>query len=247
VLLLAASATSAKEAQELFNGQDLTGWDGDPRVWSVKDGAIVGHTTPDVALKNNTFLIWKGGDVGGFKLTLEYKLEGGNSGIQYRSKVVDPDQWIVAGYQADMDGDNKYTGILYDERGRGILTNRGEQVTIDADGSKAAKRVADSAELAKAIHTDDWNVYVVEARGGHLKHTINGKVMSETTDRDAKDREKSGILALQVHANLPAPMTVRFRNIKLEQIEPGEGKAKKAKGSAERKAKREARKAKKES
>src|SRR5882757_8673689 len=118
VFLLAAQSAISNEPKELFNGKDLTGWDGDSRVWSVEDGAIVGHTK-DVPLKNNTFLIWKDGKVSDFKLTLEFKLEGGNSGIQYRSKVIDPKEWIVGGYQADMDGVNQYTGILYEERARG--------------------------------------------------------------------------------------------------------------------------------
>lgn len=226
-ILWAANIGLAKEKEtgrELFNGKDLTGWDGDARVWAVEDGAIVGHTK-DVPLKANTFLIWKDGKVGDFKLTAEFKLEGGNSGIQYRSKVLDPNQWIVAGYQADMDGENKYTGILYEERERGILAKRGEQLTIDRDGKKTSKLIGDPDELAKAIHTNDWNVYVIEAVGPTLKHYINGKLMSETIDRDREHRATSGVLALQVHANLPAPMKVSFRRIYLE--EPAAKKAKK--------------------
>src|SRR4051812_26440222 len=220
-LFLMTGSAAAKEAKELFNGKDLTGWEGDARVWSVEDGAIVGHTR-DVPLKNNTFLIWKDGKVDDFKLTLEFKLEGGNSGIQYRSKVVDPKEHIVGGYQAHMDGANQYTGILYEERGRGILAKRGERLTIDRDGMKETVQFGDAAELAKAIHKDDWNTYIVEANGTTLKHTINGKLMSETIDRDAEHRTTSGILALQVHANLPAPMTVVFarfalRNLKIKR------------------------------
>jgi len=218
VSVLAFSSTDAKDAKELFNGKDLTGWDGDARVWSVENGAIVGHTK-DVPLKNNTFLIWKEGKVGDFKLTLEFKLEGGNSGIQYRSKVIEPKEHIVGGYQADMDGANQYTGILYEERGRGILAKRGEKLTIDRDGKKEADKIGDAAELAKIIRKDDWNTYEVEAVGPRLKHTINGKLMSETIDRDAEHRATSGILALQVHANLPAPMTVSYRKIRLEELE----------------------------
>jgi hypothetical protein len=219
LVLVVVSSASSKEAKELFNGKDLTGWDGDSRVWSVEDGAIVGKTK-DVPLKNNTFLIWKGGDVKDFKLTLKFKLEGGNSGIQYRSKVIDPAQWIVGGYQADMDGDNKYTGILYEERGRGILAKRGEKLTIANKGKNKSESIGDPDELAKSIHQNDWNEYVVEARGIHLKHSINGKLMSETIDHDKEHRADSGVLALQVHANLPMPMTVHFRDIKLEELEP---------------------------
>jgi hypothetical protein len=219
VVLLAVQSALSKAPKELFNGKDLTGWDGDSRVWSVEDATIVGKTK-DVPLKNNTFLIWKGGEVKDFKLTLKFKLEGGNSGIQYRSKVIDPAQWIVGGYQADMDGDNKYTGILYEERGRGILAKRGEKLTIGNKGKNKSESIGDSDELAKEIHQNDWNEYSVEARGVHLKHSINGKLMSETIDHDKEHRADSGVLALQVHANLPMPMVVHFRDIKLEELEP---------------------------
>jgi hypothetical protein len=226
VFILAVNSAAAKEAKELFNGKDLTGWEGDARVWSVENGAIVGHTK-DVPLKNNTFLIWKDGKVGDFKLTLEFKLEGGNSGIQYRSKVIDPKEWIVGGYQADMDGTNQYTGILYEERGRGILAKRGERLTIDRAGKKETVQFGDATELAKTIHKDDWNTYEIEAVGPRLKHTINGKLMSETIDRDAEHRVTSGILALQVHANLPAPMTVSYRKIRLEELDAKKTKTEK--------------------
>lgn len=231
VLMLATTFVGAKEPQELFNGKDLTGWDGDPAVWSVKDGVITGQTKAESPLKNNEFLIWKGGDVKDFKLTLQYKIKGGNSGIQYRSKVLDPKKWIVGGYQADIDSGPTYSGILYEERERGILAKRGEQVTIDRNGKKTMETVGDAAELQKAIHTDDWNDYVVEVRGTRMKHTINGKLMSETIDRDQKERDKSGVLALQVHAG--PPMTIQFRNIRLETLEakPKKPKAEKKKAA----------------
>src|SRR5262245_56056950 len=100
VLVVASNALAADEKGELiFNGKDLTDWESNPEVGSVEDGAIVGKTSADKPLKGNTFLIWKKGDVDNFKLTLKYKIEGGNSGIQYRSKVLDPASWVVGGYQ----------------------------------------------------------------------------------------------------------------------------------------------------
>jgi hypothetical protein len=231
--ILVVSSANAKDAKELFNGKDLTDWEGDARVWSVENGAIVGHTK-DVPLKNNTFLIWKDGKVADFKLTVEFKLEGGNSGIQYRSKLIDPKEWIVGGYQADMDGVNQYTGIMYEERGRGILAKRGEKLTIDRDGKKESVSIGDPAELAKVIHKDDWNTYEIEAVGPTLKHTINGTLMSETIDRDKEHRATSGILALQVHAHLPVPMTVSYRKIRLEELDAK--KTKKEKGQKKTKA-----------
>ncbi len=218
----------AKDPRQLFNGKDLTGWDGDARVWTVQNGAIVGQTK-DVPLKHNTFLIWKDGKVGDFKLTVEFKLEGGNSGIQYRSKVVDPKEYIVAGYQADMDGENRYTGILYEELGRGILAQRGERLTINPGDKKESHRFGDADDLANSIHKDDWNTYEVEAIGPTLKHTINGKLMSETIDHDTKHQATSGILALQVHSGLPAPMKISFRRIQLEEPDAPKAKKEKAK------------------
>jgi hypothetical protein len=216
-LVAFAIAQAAKEPQSIFNEKDLSGWEGNPKIWSVEDGAIIGRTTADDPIKNNTFLIWKGGEVGDFRLSVEYRIEGGNSGVQYRSKVVDPEKWIVGGYQADIDSKPVYTGILYDERGRGILANRGERVTIGRDGKPMATRFADADELQKIVKSDGWNEYVIEARGRHLRHTINGKLMSETTDNDTEKSVASGILALQVHQG--PPMTVRFRNFRLEKLD----------------------------
>ena len=218
-------------AKELFNGKDLSGWEGDARVWTVQNGMIVGQTK-DVPLKHNTFLIWKDGKVGDFKLTAEFKLEGGNSGIQYRSKVVDPKEYIVAGYQADMDGENQYTGILYEERGRGILAKRGERLTISPEGKKDDYHFGGAAELAKSIKKGEWNTYEIEAVGPKLKHSINGKLMSETIDNEKDRQAESGVLALQVHSGLPKPMKISFRKIHLEDLDSTKttkGKEEKAK------------------
>jgi hypothetical protein len=211
--LFTSSAVSA-EPKSIFNGRDLSGWEGDPKVWSVEEGAIVGRTTADAPIKNNTFLIWKDGELGDFRLRLEYRIDGGNSGVQYRSKVADAEKWIVGGYQADIDSGPQYTGILYDERGRGILAQRGERAEIDENGERQATRYADGAELLKSVKADGWNEYVIEARGPRLRHTINGELMSETVDNEKEKGASSGVLALQVHAG--PPMTVRFRNIELE-------------------------------
>jgi hypothetical protein len=225
ILLAIAPNLLAKEGRhELFNGKDLTGWEGDPALWSVEDGAIVGRTTAEAPIKNNTFLIWKDGKVGDFRLKFEYKIEGGNSGVQYRSKVIDPEKWIVGGYQADIDSSPTYSGINYDERGRGILAERGKRVRINKSGEKKAEEIGDAAELQKSIKTEDWNKYVVEAIGPRMRHTINGKLMSVVIDRDQKDAETEGVLALQVHAG--PPMVVKFRNFSLEKVDAKEIAAK---------------------
>src|SRR5512143_3452495 len=137
LLLVSPSLTRGQSGeqgfQSLFNGTDLTGWDGNPKLWSVKEGAITGQTTAENPAKGNTFLIWTNGTVGDFELRCSFRLVPGdsqgfaNSGIQYRSKVVDPANWVVGGYQADMEAGPTYTGILYEERmTRGIMAARGE-------------------------------------------------------------------------------------------------------------------------
>ena len=147
-LWMACAAVAVAGEQALFNGKDLSGWEGQQGFWSVEDGAITGRTTPENPARHNTFLVWQGGKPGDFVLTFKYRLldaegEGkgyANSGVQYRSKVVDPRKFIVAGYQADMELGKNYSGILYEEKGRGILARRGQQVVIQ-EGDKPNKPV----------------------------------------------------------------------------------------------------------
>src|SRR4051812_12098624 len=128
------SITRAEEGfTDLFNGKDLTGWSGDAKLWSVKDGCIVGETTAENPIKHNTFLIYKD-EFGDFELRLSFKISAHNSGVQYRSKQ--SDDFVCSGYQADIDFANKYAGILYEEKLRGILALRGQKITIDASGKK---------------------------------------------------------------------------------------------------------------
>ncbi|MCH2115960.1 MAG: DUF1080 domain-containing protein, partial [Pirellulales bacterium] len=213
------SVTSVEADHEgfvpLFNGQDLTGWKGNPSIWSVQDGVLTGRTTADAPLKENTFLIWQGDALTDFDLELEYRIVNGNSGIQYRSQVLDPKGWVVGGYQADIESGVTYTGILYEERGRGILAKRGEQVVIGSDGISAATSFADAAALQEAIRAKDWNHYAIHAHGPLLRHVINGQRMVEIEDHALKESAPSGVLALQVHQG--PPMTVQFRNIRLKR------------------------------
>lgn len=223
-LLVGGPAAGADEPgfKPIFNGTSLKGWDGNPKFWRVEDGAIVGQTTADNPTKGNTFLIWRQGEVDDFVLRLQYKIVGGNSGIQYRSKEGDP--WVVGGYQADFEAADTYSGILYEERGRGILANRGTKVTIDKDGKKNEEQIADSKELQSHIKKEDWNDYEITAQGNHLIHKINGHVMVEVTDNQADKRAMSGILALQVHAG--PPMKIQVRNIRLQRTKMADGRKK---------------------
>jgi hypothetical protein len=217
-LLLAAASLHAGE-KALFNGKDLSGWEGNPKLWSVEDGAITGKTTDsgDTKIGHNTFLVWKGGTVGDFELTFQYRIEKGNSGVQYRSKLVEPGPSgpVVGGYQADFEAGKTYSGILYEERGRGILAQRGEKTTIGEDGKPTVTgSVGDSNEIQAAIKDEQWNDYKIVAKGNHVQHFINGKQTVDVTDNDAKNAPKEGILALQIHAG-PA-MVVQFKGLVLK-------------------------------
>jgi len=222
----AASATPAAAKDEagfvpLFDGKSLNNWDGNPKFWSVKDGTITGQTTKENPTPGNTFLVYKGGDVSDFELRFDYKIVGGNSGVQYRSKVIDPKTWRVGGYQGDFEAGTTFSGILYDEAGvaggRNIMANRGESVTYDAGGKdkKVEKLPMSSADLQKSIKQEDWNQYTIIARGNHLIHKINGNTTAECIDQSDKAL-KSGVLALQLHAG--PPMLVQFRNIRIKKL-----------------------------
>ncbi len=216
-LCMIASPLCAQEStKEIFNGKDLTGWRGNPELWSVQDGCITGKTTAEKPLKFNTFLIWEG-KVSNFELEFDYKIgKEGNSGVQYRSKVVKEDDFIVSGYQADIDASLQYAGINYEERGRGILAQRGQRVTIDKAGAKKEESIGDGKELGKAIKSEDWNHYKLVANGNKLSHMINGKLMSEVIDDQEGKASAEGILAFQIHQG--PPMTIQFKNIKLTEL-----------------------------
>jgi hypothetical protein len=209
--------------RSLFNGTDLTGWEGNPKLWSVKDGAITGQTTKENPAKGNTFLIWTNGTVADFELRCSFRLVPGdaqgfaNSGIQYRSKVVDPVTWVVGGYQADMEAGKTYTGILYEERFRGIMAARGEKVVWDKDDKKqVVGSVGDAAAIEASIKKGDWNDYVIIAKGDHLQQFVNGKQTIDVTDECESKRAMSGVLALQLHAG--SPMMVQFKDIRIKDL-----------------------------
>jgi len=209
-------AATDSDVTILYSGGDLTGWAGREDLWSAENGEIVGRTTDEDPIEGNTFLVWQGDLPGNFELTAQFKIEGGNSGIQYRSKVVDEEKFVVSGYQADIDFTNKFAGILYEEKGRGILAQRGETVTIDADGEKTKVRFGDATKLAAAIHPGQWNDFRVVADGNHLQHFINETMTAEVIDEQTDKAATNGVIALQIHRG-PA-MVVRFKNIKVRKL-----------------------------
>jgi hypothetical protein len=206
----------------MFNGTDLTGWSGSPDLWSVRDGAIVGQTTAEKPAQENTFLIWTNGQPADFEMRCSFKIAANNSvgfansGVQFRSKVVKPSYWVVAGYQADMEAGPNYTGGLYEEKARGILASRGQKLIIHADGSKeVAGSLGDAADLEKEIHHGDWNEYVIIAKGNHLQQFINGKAMIDVVDEQAGKSAFAGVIALQLHHG--EPMTVEFKDLRIQR------------------------------
>jgi hypothetical protein len=221
--------------KSIFNGKDLSGWDGNMDLWSVEDGAITGRTKPSEAdpskgdVKHNTFLIWRDGKVGDFELTFKYRIVAGNSGVQYRSKELGSGESgpVLGGYQADFEAGTKYSGILYEEKGRGILAERGQQTVIKpqekdpADPkSKAFKvevtgTVGVSEEIQASIKSEDWNDYKIVAKGNHVQHFINGLKTVDVTDEDVANAPVEGLLGFQIHVG--PPMVVQFKEVMLKE------------------------------
>ncbi|MGA3190588.1 MAG: DUF1080 domain-containing protein [Bryobacteraceae bacterium] len=201
----------------IFDGKTLTGWDGDPLFWRVEDGAIVGQTLVDRQPKQNTFLIWRGGHPADFELKVKFKLTGFNSGIQYRSAELPDIKYAMKGYQADMDGEQKYTGQIYEERMRGFLALRG-QFSYVGDGKKpgVVGSLGDEAELKALIKGDGWNDLHIIARGNTLIQILNGRVMSMLIDDDTANRKMEGLIGIQVHKG--PPMKIEVREIRLKKL-----------------------------
>ena len=224
VLVAPADENDDDGFRSIFNGENLDGWDGNPELWRVEEGAITGQTTAEKPTDGNTFIIWDQGEVDDFELRLEVRIEGGNSGIQYRSHELPDQRWVVGGYQADFEAGDTWSGILYDEKGRGVLAQRGQRTTIGDNHRPAVdEQFAESGELNAHIRKGEWNQYHIIARGNVLIHRINGHTMVEVTDDDEAGRSMQGILALQLHAG--PPMKVQFRNIELKRL-PLEGRKK---------------------
>lgn len=218
--------------QSLFNGRDLSGWEGNPEFWSVRDGAITGQTTPEKVLKGNTFLIWKGGQPANFELRISFKLTAqneqgrANSGVQVRSRILNQETFSVGGYQADFASTPTYTGMLYEERGRGVFMAPGQKVrlTPSAESTAARKKSRTEvlatlfpvADIQRICRFGDWNDMVIVARGNRFQISLNGTVTADVVDDDPVLGAKAGIIALQLHQG--PPMTVQFKNIQLKVL-----------------------------
>ncbi len=221
--------------EAIFDGKTLNNWEGDSIYWRVENGNLVGEITPETIVEHNTFIIWKGGTPADFELKVDYKItDDGNSGVNYRSERLDTPPYALKGYQADIDGQNNYTGQNYEERKRTTLAYQGQQVIVKPqDNTSSPESIANNIEhnawkntevvstlgkidsLKTFIHDNDWNTCHIIARGNKLQHYINGVLMSEVIDEDTVNRASSGFIGMQVHVG--PPMKVEFRNILLKE------------------------------
>lgn len=213
----ASAAVTEKPGKDgfvnLLNGKNLNGWSGDEAYWSVEDGALTGIT--DGSLKMNRFITWKGSTIRNFELQVKVKVTpGGNSGLQYRG-TSRPDLGldIVTGYQCDVVANNpNYNGMLYEERGRRILSHTGERVIVDTDGEPWVIGKMPVKEFAP----DQWHEYRVLVQGNHHQHWIDGHPTADLIDLDEKGRALEGVLAVQVHVG-PA-MKIQYKDFKIKHL-----------------------------
>ena len=253
VLLLSGSLFSCREKQtktieeqsvtlaseqvgfvSVFDSTTLTNWEGDSTYWRVENGSIIGEITPETLLKANTFLIYKN-ELNDFEFKTEFRIsESGNSGINYRSELLDTIPYALRGYQADIDGKHRYTGQNYEERKRTTLAYRGEKAAISSqenaeNPASLRANIENNAWQSRSItatlgHIDslrtkinsDWNEAHLIIKGNRLQHYINGVLMSDVTDNDTINRKASGFLGMQVHVG--PPMKVEYRNIRLKKL-----------------------------
>ncbi|WP_442508688.1 family 16 glycoside hydrolase [Novipirellula sp. SH528] len=208
-----ASADDQPQYQNLFNGEDLSGWAGKDGFWSVKDGVILGQTSKENPTQGNTFLVWQGGEVGDFVFKTKVRFEGNNTGVQYRSELIDPDNYVVKGYQADLHKSPEFFGMLYAEKWRGIVAKRFERVEVGADGM--SKIVGEVGDRTQRLVDSEWNELTIVAVGNRQIHQVNGITTMDLTDNHP-DAMRKGILALQLHAG-PA-MMVEFKDIRLRHL-----------------------------
>jgi hypothetical protein len=220
----------------IFNGKDMTGWEGDPNLWSAVDGCIRGQTTPAKKAYGNTFCIWRGGQPKNFVLKIKFRIQSGNSGVQYRSQEMagnkkpgTKNRWGILGYQAEVANLPGHVGFLYDESRRGSLGLVGDLTVVDVVDGKAVHKipakVCDTAAIIKAGYykDKDWNDYSITCRGNHITQVLNGYLTVELIDNEQAKRTLEGLLALQIHAG--DPMIVDFKDIRLKTLPEQYGEA----------------------
>lgn len=217
----------------IFDGT-LNGWTYDSVYWRAENGILIGEVTPSTLLKRNSFIIKKDLITRDFELKVEYRVSvNGNSGINYRSEIIDSLPYAMRGYQADIDGQNHYTGQNYEERGRTTLAYTGQRVTLNTpDNSRSLKDNIKNNGWMKSIVTgtlgkidslksfiknDDWNEYHLVVKGNRLLHYVNDVLMSDVTDNDTVNRKLSGDLGVQVHVG--PPMKIEYKNFRIKELQ----------------------------
>jgi hypothetical protein len=200
-------------------GDDLRVWKGLEGYWYSRDGILGGHQTKEGSRQTFLVLPFLLRD---FELHLKYKFvsPGGNSGIQFRSKILDQKTFRVGGYQADIDASGAYDGSIYDEAGvaggRGTLSKRGDKTIWNAENQRHQVKIADSQELQKAINIGGWNDVELVAKANHITYSINGHVMTELID-ESPNATREGVLALQLHEGFA--MDVQFKDGKIRKLD----------------------------
>ena len=220
------AAPPESNLQEIFNGKDLDGWNGDPRLWRVQDGVIHGETTEATPATGNTFLIWKNGTTKDFELRLSFRCNAtNNSGIQYRSKHITGDKvknaWVVRGYQHELRNETTFpntSSFIYDEGGdRGRVCLVGEKASWWADGKKVeSSSLIDQEGFQSLMKLDGWNDVAIIGKGANIQHYLNNRLVLDFTDNEPSLALKEGVLALQLHAG--KPMWAEFKNIRIKAI-----------------------------
>lgn len=213
ILALATTSLAQDGFTALFNGKDLTGWDGDPKLWKVENGIVIGINPAPEAMANNSFLIWRGGRVKDFELRATVRVIGdNNSGIQYRSRELpEVAPWVITGYQCDIHPAIEHTGMTYEEKGRGIFGLNGHNVLLDPEG--ALWEISEHEPVK--VDVSQWNEYTIIAKGNHLRHFINGQPTSELIDHDASKRALEGLLAIQLHRGNPNSVHIKDLRLKV--------------------------------
>lgn len=221
-----AAPPESDDMTVLFDGETLEGWDGDPRLWSVADGVIHGETTPENAAKGNTFLIWKDA-VDDFELRLSFRCSAtNNSGIQYRSERVTSgkgasNKWVLRGYQHEIRNEEDFPNVpsfIYDEKGtRGRICLVGEKAVWNEDGKQViGEPLIDAKAFKELMKVDEWNDVVIIAKGNHIRHYLNGRLVLDFTDKHPEKALSKGVIGLQLHAG--KPMWTEFKNIRLKNL-----------------------------
>lgn len=217
VLGCAGHNAMASEWVELFNGENLEGWEqkGGDANYAVKDGVITGTSVPNTG---NSFLCTEE-KYGNFILEFEYMGHPDlNSGVQIRSQSLESyKDGRVHGYQVELEQearDRDWSGGIYDEGRRGWLYPR----KMDGPNPQAEQF---SVQGKRVWKNGDWNHVRVEARGDSIKTWVNGEARADLKD----DMTARGFIGLQVHGvgDREDPMTVKWRNIRIKPLDAAEG------------------------